>query len=70
MRTSASRPVSASFSEALREGIALQSRFVPEPRFKLTGVGFMRSAGVAEIHAAKLKDKAVARAGTTRQNRE
>lgn len=39
--------------EFIREGIEIQHRFVPEPRYAKTGVGFMRSAGVREMQEAK-----------------
>jgi hypothetical protein len=45
--------VHVSFAEALAEGVKIQPRFVAEPRYARTGVGFMRSVGVTEIAKAK-----------------
>jgi hypothetical protein len=40
-------------AEFIAEGIKIQPRFVPEPIFAKTGVGFMRSARVSELAVAK-----------------
>ena len=45
--------VHVSFAEALAEGVNIQPRFVAEPRYARTGVGFMRSVGVTEIAKAQ-----------------
>ena len=37
----------------LREGLAIQDRFVAEPVYAKTGKGFLKSAGVEEIKTAK-----------------
>lgn len=42
---------------AVAEGLAIQHKFRPEPLYKLTGKGYMKSDGVAEI--ARLKEEAV-----------
>lgn len=39
----------------LAEGLAIQDRFAAEPVYAKTGKGFLKSAGVAEIKAAKAK---------------
>ena len=41
---------------AIAEGLAIQHKFRPEPLYKLTGTGYMKSDGVAEI--ARLKEEA------------
>jgi len=41
--------------DVLAEGIALQSRFRPEPLYKTTGKGSYQSQTVREIAAAKKK---------------
>ena len=37
----------------LREGLAIQDRFSAEPVYAKTGKGYLKSAGVEEIKAAK-----------------
>lgn len=44
-------------NEFIEEGLAIQHRFVAEPVFAKTGVGFMRSAGVSEIKQAQVAKK-------------
>ena len=39
----------------LREGRAIQDRFVAEPIYAKTGKGFLKSVGVLEISEAKKK---------------
>jgi hypothetical protein len=41
----------------LREGLAIQDRFAAEPVYAKTGKGFLKSAGVEEIKAAKAIEK-------------
>lgn len=45
--------VHVSLAEILAEGLKIQPRFLAEPRYARTGVGFMRSAGVSEMVEAK-----------------
>jgi hypothetical protein len=50
--------------EAVAIGLAMQHRFKPEPLYKLTGKGYMKSEGVAELARLKeesARDKGVAR---------
>ena len=49
---------------AVAEGLAIQHKFRPEPLYKLTGKGYMKSDGVAEI--ARLKEEAVRAKGVAR----
>jgi hypothetical protein len=42
--------------DAIAEGLAIQHKFRPEPLYKQTGKGYMKSDGVAEI--ARLKEEA------------
>ncbi len=37
------------FMEVLKEGLAVQDRFSPEPVYAKTGKGYLKSAGVDEI---------------------
>lgn len=39
--------------EVLREGLAIQDRFSAEPIYSKTGKGYLKSAGVEKIEAAK-----------------
>ncbi|AHF93985.1 hypothetical protein OPIT5_02140 [Opitutaceae bacterium TAV5] len=48
-------------SEFIDEGLKIRHRFMAEPVFAKTGVGFMRSAGVAEISAAKKTSRRISR---------
>jgi hypothetical protein len=52
-RSATANEIHIPLSEFIAEGIKIQHRFVPEPVFAKTGVGFMRSTGVVEIAAAK-----------------
>jgi hypothetical protein len=45
----------------LKEGLAIQDRFAAEPVYARTGKGFLKSAGVEEIKAAKVKEKKAAK---------
>ena len=45
----------------LKEGLAIQDRFAAEPVYARTGKGFLKSAGVEEIRAAKAKEKKAAK---------
>jgi hypothetical protein len=45
----------------LREGLAIQDRFAAEPVYAKTGKGFLKSAGVEEIAAAKKTSKGTGR---------
>ena len=45
----------------LKEGLAIQDRFAAEPVYARTGKGFLKSAGVEEIKAAKAKEKKAAK---------
>ena len=45
----------------LKEGLAIQDRFAAEPVYARTGKGFLKSAGVEEIKAAKAKEKKTAK---------
>ena len=45
----------------LREGLAIQDRFAAEPVYAKTGKGFLKSAGVDEIAAAKKTSKGTGR---------
>jgi hypothetical protein len=49
---------------AVVEGLAIQHKFRPEPLYKLTGKGYMKSDGVAEI--ARLKEEAARAKGVAR----
>lgn len=46
------------FMHVLAEGLAMQDRFAAEPVYARTGKGYLKSAGVSEIRAAKEKLKA------------
>ena len=48
--------VNVTLDELIVEGLKIQPRFVAEPLFAKTGKGFMRSAGVEEIAAAKRRE--------------
>ena len=50
--------------DAVAEGLAIQHKFRPEPLYKLTGTGYMKSDGVAEI--ARLKEEAARAKGVAR----
>ncbi|WP_133796591.1 hypothetical protein [Prosthecobacter fusiformis] len=41
----------------LKEGLAIQDRFSPEPVYAKTGKGSLKSAGVEEIQEAKRRAK-------------
>ena len=41
----------------LSEGLAIQDRFAAQPIYAKTGKGFLKSAGVEEIKAAKAVEK-------------
>ena len=41
----------------LREGLAIQDRFAAAPVYAKTGRGFLKSAGVREIEAAKAQTR-------------
>lgn len=41
----------------LREGLAIQERFSAEPIYAKTGKGFLKSAGVGEVKAAKARTR-------------
>jgi hypothetical protein len=43
--------------EILKEGLAIQDRFSPEPVYAKTGKGYLRSVGVEEIKEAKRQAK-------------
>jgi hypothetical protein len=47
----ASNPV---FLRVMRDALAIQDRFSAEPVYAKTGKGFLKSAGVREIAAAKV----------------
>ncbi len=49
---------------AVAEGLAIQHKFRPEPLYKHTGKGYMKSNGVAEI--ARLKEEAARAQGVAR----
>jgi len=49
--------VNVTLDELIVEGLKIQPRFVAEPLFAKTGKGFMRTAGVEEIAAAKQQEK-------------
>jgi len=38
---------------AVAEGLAIQHKFRPEPLYKLTGKGYLKSDGVAELQKIK-----------------
>jgi hypothetical protein len=40
-------------ASAVAEGLAIQHKFRPEPLYKLTGKGYMKSDGVAELQKIK-----------------
>ena len=46
------------FRQLMAEGLAIQDRFAAEPVYARTGRGYLKSAGVSEIKAAKEKLKA------------
>ncbi len=50
--------------EAVAIGRAMQHRFRPEPLYKLTGKGYMKSEGVTEM--ARLKEEAARAKGVAR----
>ncbi len=41
----------------LREGLAIQDRFLAEPIYAKTGKGYLKSVGVEEIRVAKESEK-------------
>ena len=43
----------AAIDAAVAEGLAIQHKFRPEPLYKLTGKGYMKSDGVAELQKIK-----------------
>ena len=49
---------------AVAEGLAIQHKFRPEPLYKLTGKGYMKSDGVAEL--VRLKEEAAREKGVAR----
>lgn len=49
---------------AVAEGLAIQHKFRPEPLYKLTGKGYMKSDGVTEI--ARLKEEVARAKGVAR----
>ena len=50
--------------EAVAEGLAIQHKFRPEPLYKHSGKGYMKSDGVAEI--ARIKEEAARAKGVAR----
>jgi hypothetical protein len=46
------------FRQLMAEGLAIQDRFAAEPVYARTGKGYLKSAGLSEIKAAKEKLKA------------
>jgi hypothetical protein len=44
------------FVALAEEGLAIQERFVAEPLYASTGKGYLKSAGVEEIRAAKIAE--------------
>ncbi len=48
----------------MAEILEIQSRFVPEPVFAKTGIGYLKSEGVFELQQAKLSE-----ANNTRRNK-
>lgn len=49
------------FLEVLKEGLAIQDRFSPEPVYAKTGKGYLKSAGVEELQNLKAKKPADAK---------
>ncbi len=49
---------------AVAEGLAIQHKFRPEPLYKLTGKGCMKSDGVSEI--VRMKEEAARAKGVAR----
>jgi hypothetical protein len=45
------------FERVLADALAIQDRFVAEPVYAKTGKGYLKSAGVQEIKAAKARKK-------------
>ncbi len=43
----------AAIDAAIAEGLAIQHKFRPEPLYKYTGKGYMKSDGVAELQKIK-----------------
>jgi hypothetical protein len=43
------------FRQLMAEGLAIQDRFAAEPVYARTGKGYLKSAGLSEIKAAKEK---------------
>ena len=55
--------------EAIKQGLRMQSRFLPEPVLARTGKGYLRSEGVStlqKIKASLKKSKAASRNGHAR----
>jgi hypothetical protein len=46
----------ATLKKAVALGLSIQHKFKPEPLYKTTGKGYMKSAGVAEL--ARIKENA------------
>lgn len=49
---------------AVAEGLSIQHKFKPEPFYKLTGKGYMKSDGVEEIR--RIKEELARRKGVPR----
>ena len=45
------------FQRVLREGLAIQNQFSAEPVYARTGKGYLKSAGVAELHKIKKNNR-------------
>lgn len=43
--------------QILREGLAIQDRFKPEPVYAKTGKGYLKSVGVSEMEEAKKRSR-------------